>query len=143
MRVESLTADTPAWRTFRVALWPDGDSHAADIARLLERADMVAFMAVAETGDPAGFAEASLRHDYVNGCETSPVCFLEGIYVAPAHRKTGVARALSDAVENWGRQKGCSEYASDALAENIASWHMHIALGFDEAERIVVFHKKL
>ena len=54
-----------------------------------------------------------------------------------------LARALTEAVEAWGRTQGCTEFASDALIDNIASWHMHIALGFHEAERVVYFHKKL
>jgi aminoglycoside 6'-N-acetyltransferase I len=142
MRVERLTANTDAWRSFRAALWPEAQTHDADIARILARDDLVAFMAFAD-GAPAGLAEASLRRDYVNGCETSPVVFLEEIYVEPAHRKAGIARALTEAVEAWGRTQGCTEFASDALIDNIASWHMHIALGFHEAERVVYFHKKL
>jgi aminoglycoside 6'-N-acetyltransferase I len=53
-----------------------------------------AFVRLALDGDgrAAGFVEATLRTDYVNGCETSPVVFLEGIYVEPWARRQGVAR---------------------------------------------------
>jgi aminoglycoside 6'-N-acetyltransferase I len=91
----------------------------------------------------AGFAEASLRRDYVNGCATSPVVFLEGIYVEPRARRRGVARALVDAVEEWGRKMGCRELASDALLENSDSHAMHRGLGFEETERVVYFRRGL
>ena len=51
-----------------------------------------AFLCEDDAGVVAGFAEASLRRDYVNGCETSPVAFLEGIFVVPSRRRRGVAR---------------------------------------------------
>ena len=41
--------------------------------------ESIAFVALLSGREPVGFAEASLRHDYVNGCETSRVAFLEGI----------------------------------------------------------------
>ncbi|MDC9614677.1 GNAT family N-acetyltransferase [Xenorhabdus khoisanae] len=55
---------------------------------------MVSFVALDEDGNGLGFADASIRHGYVNGCEGSPVVFLEGIFVSPTHRKCGVAKVL-------------------------------------------------
>ena len=90
-----------------------------------------------------GFAEATLRMDNVNGCATSPVAFLEGIYVERWARRQGVARALVGVVEQWGREMGCREFASDALLENVGSHSMHRGLGFQETERVVYFRKDL
>jgi aminoglycoside 6'-N-acetyltransferase I len=101
-----------------------------------------AFVAIMD-GELVGFAEASLRYDYVNGCETSPVAFLEGIYVDPAHRRQGVAKALSASVEKWGKSKGCVEFASDTSLDNIASQHLHEALGFEETQRVVFYRKRI
>jgi aminoglycoside 6'-N-acetyltransferase I len=130
------------WITFRAALWPEATTHENDVARILASDKMIAILVV-DGSNALGFAEASLRYDYVNGCETSPVVFLEGIYVSPPHRCKGAARVLVDAVAAWGRKHGCSEFASDALLDNIDSHQMHRALGFTDVERIVVFHKKL
>lgn len=80
-------------------------------------------------------------YDYVNGCETSPVVFLEGIYVKPEHRKSGAGRALCAAVGQWGAAAGCSEMASDANLTNTVSHAFHGALGFEETERVVFFRK--
>jgi aminoglycoside 6'-N-acetyltransferase I len=45
------------------------------------------FVAYANTREPVGLVEASIRTDYVNGTSSSPVAFLEGIYVIPEARR--------------------------------------------------------
>jgi aminoglycoside 6'-N-acetyltransferase I len=103
----------------------------------------VQFVAYAEQGQPVGFVEAALRHDYVNGTESSPVAFLEGVYVTPTHRRRGVARSLVAAVTGWAIEHGCRELASDAAIDNELSHRMHHSLGFAETERVVYFRKVL
>ncbi|WIY54562.1 GNAT family N-acetyltransferase [Devosia sp. YIM 151766] len=130
----------------RMALWPNGGTgaHAADIARLLAYpGETINLIARNTDGAALGFAEAALRRDYVNGCKTSPVAFLEGIFVKPEARGRGVARALVAAVEGWAREQGCTEFASDARVENADSHAMHHALGFEETQRVVFFRKVL
>ena len=137
-------ADLDHWSRLRHALWDTGsiDEHAAEIAAVLATpGETLNLMARTDTGEAIGFAEASLRRDYVNGCETSPVAFLEGIYVLPEFRRRGVAQALVGAVEAWARQQGCTELASDAAIDNIGSQAMHHALGFEETQRVVYFRK--
>ena len=92
---------------------------------------------------PIGFAQCQLRHDYVEGCETSPVGFLEGVYVDDAHRRSGVARALLSACENWAKSVGCTEFASDCEIDNLDSLAWHLKNGFDETGRTIWFAKKL
>ena len=96
-----------------------------------------------EQRQPIGFIEGSIRSDYVNGTESSPVGFVEGVYVVPAMRRHGVARRLFEAIGDWAKARGCRELASDALLENEASQRAHRALGFKETERVVYFSKKL
>lgn len=91
----------------------------------------------------AGFAEAALRRDYVNGCDSSPVAFVEGLYVRPEHRKADIARRLCAAVADWGRTQGCTELASDAEIHNLESHAFHQAIGFEETERVVYFRMTL
>ena len=147
MQVRAATdEDISAIATLRRALWPSPEiDHPAEIGRLIRHpgGDMTMFVAFAASGAIVGFAEASIRHDYVNGCGTSPVAFLEGIFVEPASRRTGAARALTAAVEAWGAARGCRELASDADLENTTSHAMHAALGFEETERVVCFRKDL
>ncbi len=130
----------------RARLWPDATvaEHRADVEKTYggER-PAVAFLARSEDGAVIGFGEATLRNDYVNGCDTSPVVFLEGIYVEPGQRRSGAARALCAAVEEWGRESGCTELGSDALIDNSAGHEMHRGLGFEERERVVYYRKLL
>ncbi len=90
-----------------------------------------------------GFVEASKRVDYVNGTSSSPVAFLEGLYVAPESRRKGVARALVDSVVEWASTWGCLELASDSLLNNTTAHAAHCALGFEETERVVYFIRRL
>lgn len=143
MRVAQATAaDAADWQALRNALWPQAMAEqTAEIAAILGRSDQAAFLARDREGRALGFAEVSLRTDYVNGCETSPVGFLEGIYVIPTERRQGVARMLVGAVRDWTRALGCSELASDAELENAVSHAMHAALGFEETQRVVYFRQ--
>lgn len=90
-----------------------------------------------------GFAHVSLRVDYVEGTDSSPVGFLEGIYVSPDYRNQGIARELIEACEQFAKDKGCTEFASDCELTNLDSILMHEKLGFEETNRIVCFKKKI
>ncbi len=128
----------------RMALWPEASDaeHLLGMADALRRGHYIR-LARGANAVALGFVEASKRADYVNGTDSSPVAFLEGIYVAPAFRRQGIARALVDAVENWAREEGCGELASDSLLPNTDAHATHKALGFEETERVVYFRKVL
>jgi aminoglycoside 6'-N-acetyltransferase I len=148
MRIEQGTLKhIEPWAHLRATLWPDQsiEDHRHELTHFLSTAnyDLVGFVALSNSGEIIGFAETALRHDYVNGCETSPVAFLEGIYVRSEHRRKGVARLLCDAVAMWAKSVGCTELASDAPLENQASYSFHAAIGFKETERVVFFRKHL
>lgn len=139
-------ADIADWLPMRAALWPDCDDaiQREEIAAwLADPACCLALIARDDAGRALGFAEASVRHEYVNGSEASPVAFLEGLFVAPAARRRGVARALVAAVRDWARAQGLAELCSDTGLENQASRAMHRALGFAETEMVVFFRQPL
>ncbi len=130
----------------RAVLWPDAPpaDHHAYIADMLARdGELIAFIALDERGDAIAFVEAALRHDYVNGCDTSPVVFVEGLYVTPEARQQGIASGLIDAVAGWGQAMGCTEMASDADIAHLASHDFHRAAGFVETDRVVYFRKAI
>lgn len=145
--VRATTEHLGTWAELRFALWPwdDVQAHMEEATKLYlcDNPDRSAFVALGDTGEVIGFAEATLRRDYVDGCDTSPVVFLEGIFIQTEQRQSGIARALSDAVADWGRSKGCTEYASNALLDNVDSHAFHAAIGFEETERVVFFRKEL
>jgi aminoglycoside 6'-N-acetyltransferase I len=145
--------DLEQWARLRSALWPDEE---LDVLRSVAGRFLAAsphglgdlpeavLVAVDGKSDSAllGFAEVS-RRAYAEGCETSPVGFLEGWYVVPERCGQGVGRALVAAAERWARDKGCRESASDAVAENLDSALAHRALGFEEVQVIRCFRKDL
>ena len=101
-----------------------------------------AFLAENDAGTLVGMLELSLR-PYADGCDSSPVPYVEGWYVAPKSRRQGVGAALVKAAEDWVIVQGYSEMASDALLENTISERAHKALGFAEVERAIRFRKDL
>lgn len=140
------TIEQPGWLRLREALWPhcaEAD-HRAEMRSLLAQPERFAqYVFYSEPNVAVGFVEASLRNDYVPGTNSSPVAFLEGIYVAPDARHHGVAARLVSEIERWARARGCTELASDTQLENGASQRVHEALGFRQTERIVCFAKHL
>jgi aminoglycoside 6'-N-acetyltransferase I len=131
----------------RQALWPD--EHAAELEEETEAwlgtvdPDQITFVAERTDGSGlCGFAEASVRR-YADGVDESPCAFLEGWWVDEDVRRTGVGRALLEAVADWARSRGFTELGSNALLDNTLSHRAHAALGFEERERVVYFRKRL
>ncbi len=90
-----------------------------------------------------GFAEVSIRSDYVEGTSSSFVGYLEGIYVLDEYRKLGVAKELLKSCEEWAKEKGCTEFASDCEFTNNLSQEVHEKLGFTKTNIIVCYKKDL
>ncbi len=134
-----------AFARLTLELWPDCyfDAEYENAKQLLQSPKDAIFIAHNERGVLIAFAIWSLRDDYVEGTNSSPVGYLEGIYVNPAYRKSGIARQLVNAGAAWCKTKGCIEMASDAELGNLTSHAFHQSLGFEEVNRIVCFRKDL
>lgn len=143
IRTAELT-DAPAIAQMALQMWDGNEVQALteEFEALIRGRESVIFLAV-DTDTPIGFAQCQLRHDYVEGTDTSPVGYLEGIFVKPEFRSRGYARNLLAACEAWVRDLGCREFASDCELTNRASLEFHLALGFAEANRIICFTKSL
>ena len=102
-----------------VQLWPDNtkDEAIEIIEEYLYGEETGAFVHFVDN-QCVGLALCSLRHDYVEGCKSSPVGYLEGIVVDAQFRKHGIARALCAECEQWAKDKGCKEFASDCEITN-------------------------
>jgi len=122
-----MSIDVYSWALLRHELWPQQTlpAHVKAVSQALESDTNIAFLASDDIGNLIGFAEASLRDDYVNGHRSPPVAFLEGIYVRPDYRLQGVAKSLCDAVADWAASQSCSGLVSDASAKNIETHKMH------------------
>lgn len=113
----------------------------AEISGLLLLPD-AAFFLTEEDGQPVGFALCQLRHDYVEGVDSSPAGYPEGIFTEEAVRGKGIAAVLLVRCESWAKEKSCTEFASDCELLNKASIRFHKVLDFSEANRIVCFRKE-
>ncbi|MCV2502907.1 MAG: hypothetical protein N4Q30_02285 [Neisseriaceae bacterium] len=76
------------WVRLRQEIWPEDndETHLLEGLEIIICDNFVSLLATDEQGNELGFVDGSIRHDYVNGCETSPVGFLEGVFVLPAYR---------------------------------------------------------
>ena len=144
MICQMQASDIDALVDLALALWPDHsrEEMAEELAPLLSASDAAVF-GWREEGRWEAFAQCQLRHDYVEGCETSPVGYLEGIFVREHLRGKGIAKALLSRCQDWARSQGCTEFASDCELDNTQSQFFHNAPGFREANRIVCFVKQL
>lgn len=115
---------------------------AEEFSELMDSDECAVFL-LSMGGRPAGFAQCQLRHDYVEGTDSSPVGYLEGIFVLPEYRSQGCARELLARCEQWAREQGCTEFASDCELDNDGSLAFHLKMGFTEANRIICFTKRL
>ena len=141
---KAAQTDVPAAAELACMLWPDNTAQEMSdmFSQLLSRSDAAVFLAESEN-QPIGFAQCQLRRDYVEGTDSSPVGYLEGIFVREEYRRSGIAKSLLAACEAWATEMGCTEFASDCELSNLHSLRFHLALGFAEANRIICFTKKI
>jgi aminoglycoside 6'-N-acetyltransferase I len=137
-------ADWSEWLRMSVALFPGEPIEEIErgMRNTLAHPRAAVFIADRDDGTACGFVEVGERA-YAEGCETSPVGYIEAWYVDPDARRHGVGRALLAAAEDWARSSGYREIGSDALLDNVVSHQAHRASGYDEVVRIVTFRKTL
>lgn len=125
-------------------LWQgsDFDELKADFQGIVTRKNEIVFTAYID-GRMIGFVHCNLRKEYVEGTESCPVAYLEGIYVEQEFRNVGVATYLISYCEKWAKEKGCTELASDCDIENISSRKMHESNNFKGVSKLVHYVKEL
>ncbi len=141
---QATSLDAGVLAELAVQMW-DGHTLAElekDFLNILSSKNSVCFIKYLENR-PIGFAQCQLRHDYVEGTETSPVGYLEGIFVKAEFRRKGFAKELLRECESWAKAKKCCEFASDCELHNTDSLSFHMAMGFEEANRIICFRKDI
>ena len=140
----ATSTDKLEWLRMRLLLWPDGttEGFSKEMDDLLADPLTPVFVAVRSNGLPGGFLEAGTRK-YAEGCESSPVGYIEGWYVDADLRGQGIGKALVKAAEGWARSHGLTEMASDTWLDNDVSIQAHLKMGYEETERLVHFAKGL
>ena len=141
---QACPGDRSEWLRMRQALWPDvePDELLREMDRIGADSQSAVFVLERMDGGLGGFLEAGIRK-YADGCETSPVGYIEGWYVDEDMRGQGAGRALMSTAEDWARERGLLEMASDTWLDNVISIATHLKLGYEETERLVHFVKRL
>ena len=140
-----VESDLNEWLRLRTLLWDqtDENDHRGEMVDIIEHADsQLVVVADRGEGNLDGFLEASIR-PMAEDCETDHVGYLEGWYVEPEARRSGIGRALVGFAEEWARAHGCEEMASDAEVGNDVSLSAHQKLGYRETSRLVHLRKEL
>jgi aminoglycoside 6'-N-acetyltransferase I len=140
----AMVADVDAWAEQRAELWPQLSEaeHAVEAVQWIRDPNTAALLAIADDGTLLGFVEVGLRA-YAEGCETSPVGYVEGWFVDRPMRRMGIGKLLMRAAEDWARAKGCTEIASDTELHNTISQDAHERLGYERVETIVAYRRGL
>jgi aminoglycoside 6'-N-acetyltransferase I len=136
--------DWSEWLRMSHALFPDEpvEELAQGMRTVRAQDDYEVFVIDRSNGALAGYVEVGTR-SYADGCNTTPVAYIEAWYVDPDVRRVGLGRALLTAAEDWARSRGYQEMVSDALLENYVSHSAHERSGYQEVGRIVQYRKRL
>ncbi len=140
-----LERDYADWFRLRKSLWDESseDEHRTEMTDIIEHIEtQLVLVATTSGGRLVGFLEASIR-PFVEDCHSDHVGYLEGWFVEAEFRQHGLGKRLVKTAENWAREKGCEEMASDSEIGNDLSLKAHLGLGYQETSRLVHLRKDL
>ena len=145
IRIRKLRpSDIPAYTISRRQLWPKGGikEFRRELEGQLKTRKFFSWLALATDGRIVGFLEASLR-PFANGCRSSPILFLEGVWVDPNFRRKNIGNLLMETLEAFARERGLQEIGSDCLLSNRLSAKIHKKWEFEETMRVIYFRKNI
>ena len=145
MKIQALALNyEAALAKLMCELWPESRTEEEQAYLLsIRQSEVDAFFLLMDDEGPQGFIQLKVRSDYVEVAQTSPIAYVEGLYVRTAFRRKGWAAKLIQQAESWAKEKGLNQLASDTEISNLSSINFHTQAGFTEANRIVCFIKDL
>ncbi|HEM3164011.1 TPA: GNAT family N-acetyltransferase [Streptococcus suis] len=142
MTIRAVNEQTlPTWTLFASQVWQTSEQ--VLIEKFSNNEFPFEFLYYSQSEEPIAWISLSLRHDYVEGCQTSPVAYLEGIFISPNYRSQGIAEELLHFAEGWAKSRGIGQLGSDAELDNLLSQKFHIKHGFREVSRTVHYVRNL
>lgn len=140
----ATSEDEPEWLRMRLLLWPEVESPEllVEMERTLADPQAPVFVLQRPDGKLGGFIEIGTRK-YADGCVTAPVGYIEGWFIDEDLRGQGLGHQLVRAGEDWARAQGMKEMGSDTWLDNDVSIKAHLAMGYEEVERLIHFAKTL
>ncbi len=145
MKLVAIQSDQFAlWKHMRKQIYPiiDDEYDDQEMLEIIVREDWFCYFVLNDNQDVMGLVELSSRN-IVDGCLTSPVAYLEGLYLLPEYRGRGLGKKTMQMIMQWSKDKGFAELATDAELENEAAQQFYKAIGFEEVDRVVEFRIKL
>ncbi|MGD6991361.1 aminoglycoside 6'-N-acetyltransferase [Sutcliffiella horikoshii] len=142
--VLASNSDLAHYTEMALDLWPENteeELHESFHEIMASNRDKILFYRIGT--EFVSFIHLSIRVDYVEGTESSPTGYIEGVYVKPEHRRKGYSGKLLEVGEQWLKQNGCKQIGSDIHLDNHVSYDFHIGMGFKEASRLIAFIKDL
>ena len=142
--VQADISNLREWTNLAIMLFPDSsfEEELALHQKILASEHELGLL-YQKDGQYVGFMHLSIRSDYVNGTDTSPVAFVEALYVLPDYRQQSIGKELITYAEQYARERGITQLASDCYIDNHASEGFHKSCGFVEKERVICFVKEI
>ena len=137
--------DFTEWFRLRKLLWDQStdDEHREEMINIIEHRETQLVLVVEREHEKLiGFLEASIR-PFVEDCYSDHVGYLEGWFVEEEFRQKGIGKILVKKAEDWAKNKGCTEMASDSEIGNELSLTAHLNLGYEETSRLIHLRKDL
>ena len=144
MELKPAFKNKQSWKRMRQALYHelDDDFQKDEMALIANDSEKRESFIVFDRGHEIGLLEMSLRN-FVDGCLTSPVAYIEGIFINKTYTGQGYGRKILNEAKAWGMARGCTEIASDSELDNLDAQKFHIAMGFQVTYRIVQYKMKI
>jgi len=134
----------PLWKKMREDVYSliNDEFHNLEMNLITNRSDWYCYFIVNYQNQILGFVELSSRN-VVDGCLTSPVAYIEGLYLEKDYRGSGVGTNVVKSIKNWCKEHGFSELGTDTELSNIEAQNFFRSTGFQETYRIVEFCTKI
>lgn len=130
----------PKWKEMREEIYRslDDEYHNKEMEKIFVSNDWFCYFLTDEKNQIAGLIELSLRN-IVDGCLSSPVAYLEGLYLKKKYRGKGLGKGAIKIILKWCKEKGLSELATDTELTNLRAQNLYKTVGFQEIDRVVEF----
>ena len=123
-----------------LALWPNNEKDLikSDLVYIIGHLNNRVLLAKSDE-EYIGFIHMSIRSGFVEGADTTPVGYIEGVYVKPDYRRKGVAKELYHAGLEWLKSEKCSQIGADIGINDNMCPDFYIGMGYKEANRIICY----
>lgn len=130
----------PQWNEMRKALYTilDNEDYEQEMQQISDSNEYFSYFVIDNSNQILGLVELSSRN-IVDGCLSSPVAYLEGLYLKEEYRGRGIGKKVIRMILKWCKERGFSELATDTELTNVKAQNFYKTVGFEETDRVVEF----